>query len=165
MAFGIVELKAGGGVLAICPMPGRGGAYEADLREVLAFAPDIVVSMTPLEELAQQGAGELGQDLAKVGTLWLHLPVADFSVPGQATRAQWPEVSVRLRRVLAAGGRVLVHCLGGCGRSGMAVLRLMVEIGEEPDAALARLRAVRPCAVETVEQFAWAAGLPPNPGG
>ncbi len=38
----------------------------------------------------------------------------------------------------------------------MAVLRLMVEAGEDPDAALARLRAVRPCAVETGAQLTWA---------
>lgn len=39
----------------------------------------------------------------------------------------------------------------------MAVLRLMVEMDEAPEAALARLRAVRPCAVETVAQHDWAA--------
>ncbi len=58
------------------------------------------------------------------------------------------------------GGRVLVHCMGGCGRSGMALLRLMVESGEPADRALARLRAVRPCAVETPEQLAWASQTP-----
>jgi hypothetical protein len=31
-----------------------------------------------------------------------------------------------------------------------------VEAGETPGAALARLRAVRPCAVETEAQLAWA---------
>jgi hypothetical protein len=38
----------------------------------------------------------------------------------------------------------------------MAILRLMVESGEDPPAALARLRAVRPCAVETERQHCWA---------
>ena len=59
--------------------------------------------------------------------------------------------------VVAGGGRVLFHCLGGCGRSGMAVLRLLVEMGEAPEAALERLRRVRPCAVETGDQCDWAA--------
>ena len=40
----------------------------------------------------------------------------------------------------------------------MVVLRLMMECGERPAAALARLRAVRPCAVETQAQMAWAYG-------
>jgi hypothetical protein len=38
----------------------------------------------------------------------------------------------------------------------MAVLRLMVECGEDPAQALARLRSVRPCAVETDAQLDWA---------
>lgn len=58
---------------------------------------------------------------------------------------------------LRNGGKVLAHCRGGCGRSGMAVLRLMVELGEAPDVALARLRDARPCAVETQAQLDWAA--------
>jgi hypothetical protein len=37
----------------------------------------------------------------------------------------------------------------------------MVDCGEAAPAALARLRAVRPCAVETEAQFAWAAGQAP----
>jgi hypothetical protein len=32
----------------------------------------------------------------------------------------------------------------------------MVECGERPEAALRRLRAMRPCAVETEAQLAWA---------
>ena len=51
---------------------------------------------------------------------------------------------------------VLVHCFGGCGRSGMLVLRVMIEAGEPAGTALKRLRQVRPCAVETEAQMAWA---------
>src|SRR5690606_33735699 len=59
---------------------------------------------------------------------------------------------------LEGGGRVLVHCLGGCGRSGMVALRLMIGAGETPEVALRHLRGVRPCAVETEAQLAWATG-------
>jgi len=38
----------------------------------------------------------------------------------------------------------------------MAVLRLMIEAGEEAGDALARLRSLRPCAIETHAQMAWA---------
>ena len=38
----------------------------------------------------------------------------------------------------------------------MIVLRLMIEAGEASVEALERLREVRPCAVETKEQLAWA---------
>jgi protein-tyrosine phosphatase len=156
MPLSIATLPLGGGTLAICPMPGREGRYAADLADLRAFGPALVISMTPAEELAARGAGTLPDDLAQAGIAWRHLPVADFGVPGAETAALWPEAAAVARGVLAAGGRVLVHCMGGCGRSGMAALRLMVEVGEAPDAALARLRASRPCAVETEGQFDWA---------
>jgi hypothetical protein len=38
----------------------------------------------------------------------------------------------------------------------MIALRILVERGEGGEAALARLRSVRPGAVETPEQLAWA---------
>ena len=157
MALAIAELPVGGGVLAISPMPGRGGAYAADLATLRAFAPALVLTMTKLDELASRQAGSLPQDLDRAGIGWAHLPIADFGAPDGTTAALWSDAAAQALAILAAGGRVLVHCMGGCGRSGMAALRLMVEAGEDPAAALARLRKVRPCAVEAPEQFAWAA--------
>ncbi len=68
-------------------------------------------------------------------------------------------ISTAAHADLARGGRVLAHCYGGCGRSGMVLMRLMVEAGEDADPALERLRDARPCAVEAKEQRAWA-GIP-----
>lgn len=161
MPLTIAELRLGGGVLALSPMPGRGGAYAADLRDLLAFGPALVLTMTTAAELASKDAGSLPEDLARSGIDWLHLPIVDFGAPDPVTAGLWPDASARAMAVLARGGKVLVHCMGGCGRSGMAALRLMVEAGEEPSAALARLRAVRPCALETPEQFGWAATAAP----
>ncbi len=154
--FAISDLGLGGGRIGICPAPGRSGDYGADLARLLDWRPDLVLSMTVAGELAGIGAGGLGRDLARAGCAWRALPVADFGIPVAETLAAWPEASVRARAVLDGGGRVLVHCFGGCGRSGMAILRLMVEAGEAGDRALARLRAVRPCAVETEAQMGWA---------
>lgn len=153
--FGIAEVKAGGGLIGLCPMPGRAGDYAGDLAAVLSWAPGMVVTMTTAAELAL-GAGALPADLAAAGIAWRHLPVADFAAESAALADGWAGVSVEARGLLGAGGRVLVHCLGGCGRSGMAVLRLMVEGGEAPEPALARLRRARPCAIETEEQRRWA---------
>lgn len=162
MALVIAELPLGGGVLGIGPMPGRGAAYPADLRDLLAWGPGLALTMTTAEELAAKGAEGLPRDLAESGVQWIHLPIGDYGAPSGATLAAWPEASARARAVLAAGGKVWVHCMGGCGRSGTAALRLMVEVGEEPEPALKRLRAVRPCAVETPEQYHWAAGARAN---
>jgi protein-tyrosine phosphatase len=156
--FRVAELAAGGGWLGISPMPGRAGDFAGDLRVVLGWGPALVVTMATAGELAM-GAASLPADLAATGVAWRHLPVADFAAESVELRRNWAGVSAEARAVLAGGGRVLFHCMGGCGRSGMAVLRLMVELGEEPAAALVRLRVARPCAIETGEQYRWAAGV------
>ncbi|MBY6058439.1 dual specificity protein phosphatase family protein [Leisingera daeponensis] len=152
----IHALSAGGGILALCRLPGGGGDYRSDLIQIYQWKPGLVISMTTEAEHAAAGVPRLGVDIQSMACRWLHLPVPDFQAPPPAVTAKWAAASQSARQALAGGGRVLVHCKGGCGRSGMAVLRLMIECGEDPAQALARLRAVRPCAVETDEQLAWA---------
>ncbi len=148
------ELPVGGGILAISPLPGRTRHYYTDWLRLVDWNPDVVVSMTEMHELERKGAGTLGADLQNAGKRWLHLPVPDYGTPDAALDARWPEVEAELLAVLGGGGRVLVHCFGGCGRSGMVVLRLMRAAGVAD--ALTVLRRVRPCAVETEAQMAWA---------
>ncbi|MEQ9014723.1 MAG: protein phosphatase [Roseovarius confluentis] len=157
MSYEIAVVGLGAGVLGISPMPGRTGRYQADLSAILHWGADMVLTMTTSEELARVGAMSLGDDLAAAGVNWHHLPIPDFGAPPPETAALWPETSAAAHEVLAIGGRVLAHCYGGCGRSGMALMRLMVEAGEDAEHALARLRDARPCAVEAEEQRAWAA--------
>lgn len=137
-------------------MPGGMGDYARDLATLIDWAPGLVITMTGQAELVASGAGGLGADLEAAGIGWRHVALPDFGVPDAVTDALWPAVAAEARAVLQVGGGVVAHCMGGCGRSGMALLRLMVEMGEDAEAALARLRDVRPCAVETGEQLAWA---------
>lgn len=153
----ISELALGEGRLGIAPIPGRFGDYEGDLSALLRWSPDLVLTMTGLHEMERVGAAGLGDDLTAVGVAWHHLPITDFGAPEDTTNALWPATSRAAHAVLSGGGRVFAHCFGGCGRSGMALLRLMVEAGEDVDPALERLRDVRDCAVEVDTQKAWAA--------
>jgi len=152
----IHALHVGGGTLALAPLPGAGGAYAADMAHLRDWCPALVISLTTEAEMVAAGAGSLPFDVQESGARWMGMPVADYGVPEAAQAADWSQASAAARAALAGGGRVLVHCRAGCGRAGMAVLRLMVEVGEDADAALKRLRAVRPCAVETGAQMAWA---------
>lgn len=156
--FAIHGLPCGGGLLALSPLAGRAGDYDDDLRVIIEWRPDMVISMTTAAEMAANGADRLAADLHMAAIDWRHLPVADFGVPEAATNALWPEVSGAARACLARGGRVLVHCFGGCGRSGMVALRLLIEAGEPAHDSLVRLRLCRPCAVETDAQRLWAEG-------
>ncbi|RUS58744.1 protein phosphatase [Pseudorhodobacter sp. E13] len=153
--FSLTPLPLLKGALALCPLPGAGeGAGLADdLAQVQAWGADLVLTLVPQAELAELGASALPQQVARLGMAWRPFPIRDFGVP---QGGDWPALSQELRAVLARGGRVMIHCRGGCGRTGMIALRLMLEAGEPPQPALARLRAARPCAIETEAQLAWA---------
>ena len=153
--FLIAELPVEAGWLGLCPLPGRYGDYNGDLRAIHAWAPDLVLSLSSDAEMAGI-ADDLPDDMEKIGIAWRHFPITDFGVPTESEGALWPMLATELLGWLDRGGRVLLHCKGGCGRSGMVALRLMAEAGEPPDEALLRLREVRPCAVETDEQYHWA---------
>jgi protein-tyrosine phosphatase len=155
-ALVIHALPVAGGILAIAPMPGGGGDYAADLEHLRAWKPALVISLTSRVEMIETGSERLGQDMLESGARWVHLPIPDFGIPDSATEAQWQEVSAVALQALSGGGRVLVHCKGGCGRSGMIALRLMIAGGEAAKPALDRLRALRACAIETEAQMAWA---------
>ncbi len=158
MAFSVAQIDMiGGGRLGISPLPGRDGAPMADLSTIARWGADIVVSMTTMAEMVRFGMGDLGRELALMDIAHAHFPIADFSAPppGAPPDAHWAELSGGLHGILDGNGGVLLHCMAGRGRSGMVALRLMVERGEPPDEALARLRLARPGAVETAAQLEW----------
>lgn len=158
MRLTIAELRVGQGVLGISPCPGRAGFYEADLIAIRRWQPSLVITFLSYEEL-DRVAPTLSVDLKDADIAWGHLPTADFDTPGEG----WDYISIVVHSELEDGHKVLLHCMGGCGRSGTAALRLMIETGEAADPALNRLRQTRPCAVETPEQFLWASQASSQP--
>ena len=147
MPIHIDELPCGGGLIGLCAEP-RGD----EIAEVAQWRPDTVLSL--VEDGTTLAAG-----FAQAGIRWLHLPIPDYGVPDRHGSARWDrEIAPVLHDVLSGGGRLLIHCRAGCGRTGMIVLRLMIERGEVVGEALPRLRQARPCAVETAAQLNWAAG-------
>lgn len=153
----IFEVSAAPGTLGISAIPGLNGSYEDDLLAIHGWGAKVVFTMTTMDELEVVGAGQMAQHMDAMGIAWHHLPIADWGTPSAEIQTLWPTAARAAHEVLDAGGKVLAHCRGGCGRSGMAALRLLVERGESARAALVRLREARPCAVETDAQFIWAA--------
>jgi hypothetical protein len=62
---------------------------------------------------------------------------------------RWTALCALLRTFLHQGGRVLIHCRGGLGRTGTLATRLLIEDGVSLKTALRKVRRVRPSAVET----------------
>ncbi|NJE02570.1 dual specificity protein phosphatase family protein [Thermococcus sp. MV11] len=91
------------------------------------------------------------EEWKKRGVEVLHSPIPDFTAP---TLSQLLEILGWIEGKRMQGKRVLIHCLGGLGRSGtVAVAWLMYSKGLPLGEALARVRSIRPGAVETPEQM------------
>lgn len=164
----IAELPTGtlGGIIGVTFAPGKKQAtgltgshdrdLDADLDVVAEWGASAVVTLMGTDELALHGIAGIGKAVRERFIEWHHLPIRDVDVPNASFEAEWPEQSVRLRALLSAGNRVLVHCRGGLGRAGMVAARLLVEMGAAPADAIDIVRRVRdPRAIETIAQEAW----------
>jgi hypothetical protein len=152
--FRIVPLPVASGVIGLCRLPGAAGDLPRDLAAIAHWGPSLALTLTPLDEAAALGL----PDPARLAPSWRHFPIPDFGTP--PPDADWHALRDAALAVLQDGGRVLIHCRGGLGRTGMVALGLMIAAGEEAAPALARLRAARPGAIETDQQMDWALGAP-----
>jgi atypical dual specificity phosphatase len=87
--------------------------------------------------------------LSRHGMTQVHLPVADFMPP---TPEQLTEGVAAIAEAVAAGKRVAVHCGAGLGRTGTLLACYLVHHGADAEAAVERVRTIRPGSVETAEQ-------------
>lgn len=171
-----VDAGTGSGKIGVTFAPGKNDRHSLsgpwardlgkDLDAIAAWGAKAVVTLLEKKEFPWIAITGLGPEVERRGMEWLHMPIVDVSTPGPEFEAKWPAVSRGLRRRLEAGENILVHCRGGLGRAGMIAARLLVESGVEPEAAMARVRAVRPGAIETRSQEHWVrTGPQPEPAG
>ncbi|WP_295409042.1 ADP-ribosylglycohydrolase family protein [uncultured Thiocystis sp.] len=153
-----------GGVIGMTFCPGKqqkhsiSGHWDRDLASDLAIIQDwgaeVVVTLMEPEELAAVGVAQLGDAVEALGLDWYHLPIRDVHPPGQRFENRWILYGLKLRRLLRRGGRCVLHCRGGLGRTGTVAARLLVELGLSPPEAINAVRAARPGTIETAAQAA-----------
>ncbi len=80
---------------------------------------------------------------------YLHLPIPDFSVPTMEDALRFVAF---VEEIKAKGGKVLVHCYAGCGRTGTMLAIYLVHTGMSAEDAIAHLRSLNDCYIETDEQ-------------
>jgi len=156
-----LPLSAGGLLgLTFCPGKIQSGGLTGDWNRDLAHDLDAirnwgsgaVVTLMETEELRRYRVAGLGKAVMQRGMAWFHLPIVDGDVPNAAFERAWQTDGVILRGLLARGGKVVIHCRGGLGRTGLLAARLLVENGATPDTAIRTVRVARPGAIETLAQ-------------
>ena len=110
----------------------------------------------------------LDGDDAEFATHWLGTGLTNTPVFFTDAFARWPERYAAALRAIASAdvGGVLVHCAGGCDRTGGVVLLLLALLGVQPEAIAAdylrsrdRVRATDPEYIETADRALADAGV------
>lgn len=161
--------KAGAIGITICPgkkdPAAMTGAWHRDLdidvAAIRSWGAAAVVCLMEDFELHSLGVQALGATVEAAEMGWHHLPIRDVSIPSAAFERSWKIKGAELRKLLAGGGKLLIHCKGGLGRSGVIAARLLVEFGMVPEEAIALVRKYRPGAIENLAQEGYVRKMKP----
>lgn len=124
------------------------------METVRRWGPSHAITLVERSELGVLDAEALPGLFAGICP-WVHLPIADYSAPGEEFELGWKEVSPAVHGALDAGGSVLIHCRGGLGRSGLVAALVLLERGFAPGDAIRAVRHARQGAIETKKQKSW----------
>lgn len=146
------------GTLYLSGMPGRYGVFERERDRIIAEGVDTVLCLNPLEEIEHRSpAYAAALELGEIPWQQWMFPIPDFDAPDdrEAFLAQIRTAADHLRK----GGKLLVHCTAGIGRTGLAATCLLIELGMSRQAALDTVRASgsRPEAKEQLALIEWVA--------
>jgi ADP-ribosyl-[dinitrogen reductase] hydrolase len=168
-----VEAPSGGGLIGMTFCPGKkqavamsGGAWDRDLdvdvAALRAWGAEWLVTHLEYHEVVDLAVEELGPKCICAGIGWIQLPIVDGRAPDERFAKRWRLVGPKIHETLDRGGRIVIHCKGGLGRTGVTAVILLVERGLPVEDAMRQVRAARKGAIETIEQEDFLRSLIPN---
>ncbi len=155
------QLELESGALVLMPCPGtKEVALQASLEQLKAQGVEAVVTALDNAELASKNVSELGNITQQLGMKWFQIEIEDDCAPDDAFAAKWQQASPELHAILADGGKVAMHCMGGSGRTGLFAAHLLLEKEWALEDIVREVQALRPGAftkpvqIEYIERVA-----------
>jgi len=143
----------GAGRLGLTILPGRKDHSRSmvdDLVELKAQGVTHVVTILTHNEFGLYGVENILEDMKETDLETRYFPILDQSVcsiPEICEMVGW------LDEKLAGGASIMVHCVGGLGRSGLVVACYLASKGLDADSAIEEVRRARsPRAIESTVQ-------------
>ena len=119
---------------------------ETDFAALKAERVDVLVNLMEEAEGERYGMGEYDAVAQQSGLAVRRYPIVDVDVPSD--RATFAALVDELYAELQAQRTVVVHCLGGLGRSGTLAASLLIRAGLGAQEAIDLTRSCRPGAIE-----------------
>ncbi len=139
------QLELESGALVLTPCPGtKEVALQASLEQLKAQGVQAVVTALDNAELASKNVAELGEITQQLGMKWFQIEIEDDCAPDNAFAAKWQQASPELHAILAQGGKVAMHCMGGSGRTGLFAAHLLLEKEWALEDIVREVQALRP---------------------
>ena len=138
---------------------------SADLKFIKEWGAQAVITLVEDHEFELLNVTGLGDAVKEHGMEWLHAPIPDLDAPQKDFETNWMhgDIGDRVRTILSLGGRVLLHCRGGLGRTGTLAAMLLVEFGTSPEEAIQHVRQAREHTIETRGQEDYVLDYKPLP--
>ncbi len=147
------EIYTASGKLGITILPGRkdfSRSLENDIKSLKADGITHIISLLTTNEIEIYGVANLFKSYEEAGLMYKHLPILDQGVcttDEMKTLVNWIETN------LSKGANILLHCVGGLGRSGLVAASYLKYKGMEANDAIFSVREARSKrALETLRQ-------------
>jgi len=127
---------------------------DVDLASIAEWGAQHLITLIEPREFEELLITSLEERARAHGLMWHGLPITDGAAPDARLLGPWRSLGPQFAAELLSGTRIVVHCKGGLGRAGTVAAMLLIETGFASDGidAIAKVRSVRPGAVETAEQ-------------
>jgi hypothetical protein len=132
------------------------GRWERDLDADLErlrhqWHTDVLLSLIEEHEFTALGIPTLRGHAQHYGIQVIWFPIRDVSIP--TSMEEFAAMVKVVHNVLEEGKTVVIHCMGGLGRTGLVAAALLVHATElSPEEAIAVVRRARQGTIQTVEQ-------------
>jgi ADP-ribosyl-[dinitrogen reductase] hydrolase len=157
-----VKIPNGMGIIGMTLCPGKklhsavssvwDRDLDGDLKAIQDWGAQALVNLMEEHEYALLRIPDYKEKVKAYPMEFYHLPIQDAHPPDERFIDLWKNAGPRLRQILSSGGKILIHCRGGQGRTGTVAAQLLVELGVQHKEAIKAVRYARSGTIQTLDQ-------------